>query len=75
MTNKTFNTLNIGNFGLNLYRIRTEKKMTREVLADLIGLETPRIIYDYENNIKRPKLERVIKIAIALGVSLDSMFH
>ena len=75
MTNKNNNTLSINNFGLNLYRIRTEKKMTREQLADEIGLATPRIVYDYENNIKRPTIDRLILIAKALGVSLNSMFE
>ena len=42
-------TLNIKNFGLNLYRIRTEQGKSRQWLADELGYETQRIIYDYEN--------------------------
>lgn len=68
-------TLNIKNFGLNLYRIRTEQGKSRQWLADELGYETKRIIYDYENGIKFPKLENALKIAMALGVDLDSMFR
>lgn len=68
-------TLNIKNFGLNLYRIRTEQGKSRQWLADELGYETQRIIYDYENGIKFPKLENALKIAMALGVDLDSMFR
>ena len=69
------NTLDIRKFGLNLWKIRNEKGMSREALADLIGLTDQRIIYDYENGIKNPKLERALLIAMALGVDLDSMFR
>ena len=45
-------TLDIAKFGLNLWKIRTDKGMTREALADEIGLADQRIIYDYENGIE-----------------------
>lgn len=68
-------TLNINNFGLNLYRIRTEQGKSRQWLADELELADQRIIYDYENGIKFPRLENALKIAMALGVDLDSMFR
>lgn len=73
--NNNKSTLNIKNFGLNLYRIRTEKGKSRQWLADELGLESQRMIYDYENGIKLPKIENVLKIAIILGVDVDSMFR
>lgn len=75
MTNKQNSTLDIENFSLNLYRIRTEKGKSREELADEIGLADQRIIYDYESGVKFPRLDRALKIAIALSVDLDSMFR
>ena len=75
MTNNQNNTLDIKKFGINLWKIRTERGMSREALADAVGLADQRIVYDYENGIKRPKLERALSIAMALGVALDSMFR
>lgn len=76
MTNNSKSaSLDIVNFGYNLWKIRTEIKMSRQALADVIGLADQRIIYDYENGLKYPKLERALQIAIALGVALDSMFR
>ena len=75
MTNKQNLTLDIENFSMNLYRIRTEKGKSREELADEIGLADQRIIYDYESGVKFPRLDRALKIAIALSVDLDSMFR
>lgn len=76
MTNNLKDTsLNIENFKDNLKKIRLEKKMSREALADAIGLLDQRIVYDYENGIKYPSLARAVSIAIALGASLDSMFR
>ena len=75
MTNKLkSSTLDTKNFGLNLYKIRTEKRLTRQWLADRLGYESQRIIYDYESGVKLPKLENAIKIAIILEVDLNSMF-
>lgn len=76
MTNNLKGTsLDIKNFGINLWKIRIEKGMSRQALADAIGLQDQRIIYDYENGLKNPKLERALMIAIALDVALDSMFR
>lgn len=76
MTNNLKDTsLDISKFGINLWKIRSEKGMSRKALADEIGLQDQRIIYDYENGIKNPKLERALLIAMALGVTLDSMFR
>lgn len=75
MTNKQNSTLDIRKFSLNLNRIRTEKGKSREELADEIGLADQRIIYDYESGVKFPRLDRALKIAIALSVDLDSMFR
>ena len=74
MTNKQMNTLDEKNFGINLYRIRNEKGLTIEDLADKIG-KTPRLISYYESNQKFPGLKTLIKIAIVLDVTLDSILR
>ncbi len=73
MTNTTA-ILDINNFGENLRRIRIEKGFTIEAFAAEIDKST-RLIYDYENSLKFPKLETIIIIATVLGVSVDSMLR
>lgn len=73
MTNDKYR--DIEKFGLNLYKIRNEKGITRQNLADSLGFQSERVIYDYENGIKIPKLKNLIKIVNILDVSLDSMFR
>jgi len=76
MTNNTMgSTLNIKNFGLNLWKMRTTQGKSRQWLANELGLADQRIIYDYENGVKFPRLETLLRIAMALGVDLDSMFR
>lgn len=75
MTNLTNNsTREARNFALNLYRLRTQRGMTRAELADVLGV-TERIIFDYEGNQKFPKLERIILIADFFDVEIDSLFR
>jgi len=74
MTNKIKNTLDIANFGENLKKLRVERKLSREEFAFRIGVSS-RIIYDYEEGFKTPKLETAVTIAIVLGVTLDSILR
>lgn len=64
--------LDINNFGENLRRIRIEKGFTIESFAAEID-KSSRLIYDYENSLKFPKLETLILIARVLEVTVDSM--
>lgn len=66
-------TLRVENFALNLYIIRESQGITHEKLAEMLEVST-RIIYDWENGTKRPSIQNAVKISIALGVSLDSIF-
>lgn len=74
MTNKTNNALDIKNFGDNLRRFRIEKGLTIEEFAFRID-KSSRLIYDYENGLKFPKLETIIIIANVLEISLDSILR
>ena len=73
MTN-TNGTLNKDNFGVNLRKFRTDRGYTIEWFAALID-KSPRLIYDYEDGFKFPRLETIIEIANALGVSVDSLLR
>ena len=68
------NTLDITNFGKNIKKFRLLRNLTREEFADRIGVSS-RIIYDYEEGFKTPKLETAIKIVIVLQVSLDDILR
>ena len=72
MNDKQQKTLNINNFGLNLYRIRNAQQITVERFAEMLDVSS-RIIYDWEAGKKFPTFERAINIANILGVTLDSV--
>ncbi len=57
-------------FSKRLYEIRTEKKMTREKLGQLISTSGA-IIGKYEREERTPSVEIARKIAEVLEVSLD----
>ena len=65
-------TLDCEVLGSNLKKLRKERKMTREELAARIGV-SPRIIADYEDGFKRPRLENFYRISVVLGVTMDSI--
>ena len=64
----------VENFGRNLRRLRIEKGFTIEDFAWEIQVST-RLIYDYENGFKKPKVETFVLIGKVLGVSLDDMLR
>ena len=68
------NTLDIINFGPNIKKFRLLRNLTREEFADRIGVSS-RIISDYEEGFKTPKLETAIKISYVLQVSLDDILR
>ncbi|MGM9808359.1 MAG: helix-turn-helix domain-containing protein [Bacilli bacterium] len=69
---KTQRALNVNNFGLNLYKVRNNQKITVEKLAEMLDVST-RIIYDWESGKKIPTFPRAVEIANVLRVSLDSI--
>ena len=68
------NTLDITNLGPNLKKFRLLRNLSREKFADEIDVSS-RIIYDYEEGFKTPKLETLIKIVFVLQVSLDDILR
>ena len=74
MANFEQSSLGIWNFGSNLKRLRSEKGLTHESFAELAGISS-RLVYDYEDGNKYPRLDTACRIAMVLGVSLDSMLR
>ncbi len=60
--------------GSNLKRLRKERKLSREEFAYRIGVSA-RIIADYEDGFKTPRLETFYKISVVLGVTMDSILR
>ena len=58
------------NFGNRLKTLRINKKLTQQQLADLLGL-TKSVISAYENGLRYPAYDVLIKIARIFKVSTD----
>lgn len=58
------------NFGNRLKTLRIKKKLTQQQLADLLGL-TKSVISAYENGLRYPVYDVLIKIARIFKVSTD----
>lgn len=58
--------------GKNIQDIRTARNMTQAELAEKVDLSVPYISY-IENGNKHPRLETLIKIAAALGTTMDAL--
>lgn len=58
--------------GSKIKKLRKEKEMTLQQLADIMGC-SPQLISQYENEKRIPKVETIAKIANALGVSLSDL--
>ncbi len=57
----------------NLAKIRKQKGWTQEKLSQEAGISYNTLIKIERNGIKNPKIETVIKLAEALGVSMDKL--
>lgn len=62
--------LNLENFAERIKKARKSQKMNQTQLAQKAGL-TPTTISSYEKGGKSPSLENAVKLAHALGASLD----
>ncbi len=58
--------------GRNLHIILFDKKMTRMQLAEKVGI-SQQMVSDIVQGNKSPKAETLIKIAKALGVTVDDL--
>ncbi len=46
---------------------------TKSEVADYLGLNTPRVIYEYINGFKMPSLERLVKLSELFNCLVDDM--
>ena len=71
--NNTKRTQDIKNLGKNIRKYRLALGLTRANLAEMLDI-TERVVYDYEDGLKKPRLEKVLVLAHIFSVSLDSLF-
>lgn len=57
----------------NLSKLRREKRLTQEGLARKANISYHTLIKLESNGIENPKIETVIKLADALGISVDNL--
>ena len=60
------------NLGERIYRLRTEKKLSQNDLAELLNVSR-QSISKWENNNAMPDLEKAVKLSEILGVTLDEL--
>ena len=61
-------------FGEELKRIRTERGLTQDQFAEILGT-SKQVISRYENNQRTPKVTTAAGFAKRLGVSLEEMVY
>ena len=61
-------------FGDNVKRIRTDKNISQQELADLVGIHSTHVSR-YERNMAQPSVEIAKKMAEALNVTVDTLIY
>ena len=61
-------------FSENLKRIRLEKGLTQQHLADALGV-TRSTVAAYESGRIEPSIEKLLNLSSSLGVSLDELIR
>ena len=59
-------------FGLNLYRERTSRSMSSELLAQKVGIR-PEYVNQLEAGRKTPSLDVIVSIANVLGITINQL--
>lgn len=62
------------NIALNLYRLRIQREMTHESIAELLGVSV-RTIYFWEEGTKCPSLNSLVALSRVLMTSVDSILR
>ena len=64
----------MANVGKNIKKIRTQKKMTQDELAEKLFVSR-QTVSNYENNKSNPDIETLKKIADVLGVDANTLIY
>ncbi|MBO5224716.1 MAG: helix-turn-helix transcriptional regulator [Clostridia bacterium] len=59
--------------GDRIYQAIDKSKITKEKIAEELGLKSPRVIYEWTNGKKLPKLEHLVHLSWMLGVRIEDL--
>lgn len=59
--------------GLKIYCLLENSKLSREKIADLLELNSPRVIYDWTNGTKLPSTENLLNLAKLFNVQIEDI--
>ena len=62
-------------FSENLRHARTERGLSQEQLAKLIGVKSGSVIYNWESCTARPDIDKIFKICEVLQISANYLFN
>lgn len=65
--------LNRQNTGRKIYQAIERSGYTYEQVAEELGLQSPRVIYEWTAGRKLPSLARLVDLAVFLGVSPEDL--
>lgn len=67
--------LNKQKTGEKIYRAIEKSGLTYEQVAEELGLQSPRVIYEWTSGNKLPSLVRLINLAALLGVQIEGLLE
>ena len=65
--------LNREETGLRIYRAIYNSRFTYEDIADFLGLNSPRVIYEWTKGVKMPSLENLINLTQLLHIQMEDI--
>ena len=60
-------------FGERLHDIRLERGIAQNVFAEIIGEKSGKVVWNWENGLGKPDVEKIVKICAVLQVSADEL--
>lgn len=65
--------LNKRKTGEKIYQAIERSGLTYEKVAEELGLQSPRVIYEWANGNKLPSLVRLVNLSVLLGVHMEDL--
>ena len=59
--------------GLNLYKLINEANCSVESVAEFLMLKSPRVIYEWQQGTKMPRIEKLYNIARFFNVNMEDI--